>query len=166
MTLDLKKVGSIVQDAQSLVDKIRSQTVSLSDAANAVDAARNALSQALSTAPGASVPVGFADDAQKEILAAIVDLKQQIANAEALGDNALRGILLADLSNQFLALSATQNPIPGRILNLSATDVAQVGTLINAAKLDAAKRQQRAAVLGAAVSVSEAALKIAATILA
>ena len=138
----------------------------MSDAANGVDAARNALSQAVAAAPGASVPVGFFDDAQKDLLAAIVDLKGQVADAEVAGDNALRGILLADLSNKFLALSATQNAIPGKILNLSAADVTQIGTLINAAKLDAAKRQQQAAVLAAAVSITQAALKIATSILA
>ena len=38
MSLDIKSIGSIIQDAQTLADRIRSQALSVQQAAAAVDA--------------------------------------------------------------------------------------------------------------------------------
>jgi hypothetical protein len=161
MSLDLKTIGSLIQNSQGLVDQIRADLIILPAAADAVDAARQRLSQQTAVAAGGSLKVTFADAAQKTILGKVADLQQQIEDADAAGDGALKGILLGDISIQYLALANTGTPGIGNIIALSAADTAQIAALVNAANLDAAKRQQIADVLGAAVSLTKAALKIA-----
>jgi hypothetical protein len=68
-----------------------------------------------------------------------------------------------DLADQYLNLANIQNATVTSIVAISAADRTQIANLLQGAALDAAKRKQMAALLGAAVSVTQALLKVAAS---
>ena len=161
MTLDIKLLGSLIDAGRELADKIRSGALSVDAAAQAVDDARQRAASAVQFDAAGSLAIGYADkDAQREILAKIVELQQDILAAD--GDPALVGVLRADLADQFLNLANTQSAKVASIVAISAADRAEIARLIQSAALDAAQRKQSAALLAAAVSVTQAVLKVAA----
>lgn len=162
MSLDIKQLGTLIDDGRNLVDKIRSGALSIDEAAQAVDSARQEAERALQIDANGNLAIDYADkDAQRSIMAKIVELEQAITTAE--GDPALVGALRVDLADQYLNLANIQNATVTSIVAISAADRTQIANLLQGAALDAAKRKQMAALLGAAVSVTQAVLKVAAS---
>jgi hypothetical protein len=162
MSLDIKQLGTLIDDGRNLVDKIRSGALSIDEAAQAVDSARQEAERALQIDANGNLAIDYADkDAQRSIMAKIVELEQAITTAE--GDPALVGALRVDLADQYLNLANIQNATVTSIVAISAADRTQIANLLQGAALDAAKRKQMAALLGAAVSVTQALLKVAAS---
>ena len=166
MALDIKELASLIKTNGDLVNAIRTSALSVQSAANAVEAARLATAQAVGL-DGASdlLSVGRSiQDEQSELLRRIVEMETAI---HEVSDNAaLVNVLRIDLATLYFNLANTQDASITSIIQFTADERVEIGRLVRAAELDTAHRKLMASVLNAAVNVSKAALKVAATIVA
>ena len=163
MAIDIKTLGALLKSNLELVKTIRSGGLAIGKGADAVDAARQEIAQKIQLGANGKLDVSFSNEADQKALAArIVELQAAIENSA--DDPVEAAALRVDLANAFLTLANQPNGTVASIVQFSAVERAEIAGFLQQAKLDVAQRKLQASVLEAALSLTRAALKVAAVV--